>query len=59
MTLDSNDDDDDDDGGGGDMTTTRIIILHVFCVYVIQSQHPCGVVSITFFMIIVFCTSLV
>ena len=46
MTLDSNDD--DDDGGGGDMTTTRIIILHVFCVYVIQSQHPCGVVSITF-----------
>ena len=33
MTLDSDDDDDDDGGGGGDMTTTRIIILHVFRVF--------------------------
>ena len=57
MTLDS--DDDDGGGGGGDMTTTRIIILHVFRVFMCKFSLDIHVVSITFFMIIVFCTSLV
>jgi len=45
VTLDSNDDD-DGGGGGGDMTTTRIIILHVFCVFICNSVSTsmwCGV----------------